>query len=123
MGYFNWISTASFITLNKRGVKTCFQCIIGNTKLIQHQFIKLFVFQLCRIRHSEKNKDRPIKHLKQKLSLENKKRRCYNDVYTSKTILFSLCRHAKLKGFSCLKGCQKRQLRVRHVYKILSLGI
>ena len=25
--YFNWISTASFITLNKRGVKTCFNNI------------------------------------------------------------------------------------------------
>ena len=52
--YFNWISTASFITLNKRGSKTCFNCIIGNTKLIQLRFIKYFVFQLRRISHSEK---------------------------------------------------------------------
>ena len=53
--YFNWISTASFITLNKRGIKTCFNCIIGNTKLIQHRFINSFVFQLGQISHSEKN--------------------------------------------------------------------
>ena len=52
--YFNWISTASFITLNTSGVKKCFNCIIGITKLIQHRFIKLFVFQLGRISHSEK---------------------------------------------------------------------
>ena len=71
--YFNWISTASFIALNKRGVKTCFNCIIDNAKLIQHRFIKSFVFQLGRISHSEKkNMVVPIKHLKQKLSLENK---------------------------------------------------
>ena len=51
--YLNWMSTASSITLNKGGVKTCFHYITGNTKLIQHRFIKSFVFQLCRIRHSE----------------------------------------------------------------------
>ena len=33
--YFNWIFTASFITLNKRGVKNVFQ--------LQHRFIKSFV--------------------------------------------------------------------------------
>ena len=55
--YLNWIrmSTESFITLNKKGVETCFNCIIGNTKLIQHRFIKSFVFQLGRISHSENN--------------------------------------------------------------------
>ena len=52
--YFNWISTGSFITLNKRGVKTCFNSINGNTKLMQHRFIKSFVFQLGRIGYSEK---------------------------------------------------------------------
>ena len=67
--YFNWISTASFITLNKKEVKTCFNCIIGNTKLIQHRFIKPFVFQLDRISHSEK-KVVSIEHLKQNLSLD-----------------------------------------------------
>ena len=56
--YFLWISTASFITLNKRGVKTCFNCVIGNTKLIQRRLIKSYVFQLGQISHSEKNKGR-----------------------------------------------------------------
>ena len=69
--YFNWISTASFITLNKRWVKTSFNCIIGNTKLIQYRFIKSCVFQLGRISHSEKIKVVSIEHLKQKLSLDN----------------------------------------------------
>ena len=49
----------------------CFNCIIGNTKLIQHRFIKYFVFQFGRIRHSEKIKAVFIEHLKQKLSLDN----------------------------------------------------
>ena len=55
--YFNWISTASFVALNKRGVKNVFQLIIDNARLIQHRFIKSFVFQLQvgRISHSEKN--------------------------------------------------------------------
>ena len=71
MAYINWISTALFIALNKRGVKTYFNCIVGNTKLIQHGFIKSFVFQIGRISHSEKIKVISIEHLKQKLSLEN----------------------------------------------------
>ena len=54
--YFNWISTASFITLNKEGSKTCFSCIIGDAKLIQHRFIKSFVLQRGRIGHSKKIK-------------------------------------------------------------------
>ena len=56
--YLNWMFTASIITLNKRGgggLKTCLNCTTGNTKLIQHRFIKSFVFPLCRIRHSKKN--------------------------------------------------------------------
>ena len=71
--YFNWISTVSFITLNKRGVKNVFQLHYWQyQKLIQHPFIKSFVFQLGRISHSEKKiKIVSIKHLKQKLSLEN----------------------------------------------------
>ena len=53
--YFIWISTASFVALNKRGVKkTCFNSINGNTKLMQHWFIKSLVSQLDRIGHSEK---------------------------------------------------------------------
>ena len=58
----------AFITLIKRGVN----CIIGNTKLIQHRFIKSFVFQLSRISLSEKKiKVVSIEHLKQKLSIDN----------------------------------------------------
>ena len=72
MVYFSWISIAPFITLNKRGSKTCVNCIIGKTKLIQHRFIKSFVFQLRRISHSEKKiKVVSIEHLEQKLSLDN----------------------------------------------------
>ena len=55
---FNWIGTASFITLNKRGAKTVFQLHYWQYKLIQHRFIDFFVFQLGRISHSEKNKGR-----------------------------------------------------------------
>ena len=70
----------------------CFNCIIGNAKLIQHRFIKSYVFQLGRIGHSEKKiKVVAIEHKKQKLSLQ------------VKTVLFSLCMHASLKGVSCLK--------------------
>ena len=66
--YLNWISTASLITLKTtEGPKTCFNCIIGNTKLIHYRFIKSFVVQLSGISHSEKS----IEHLKQNLSLDN----------------------------------------------------
>ena len=54
MVFFNWISTASFVALNKRGVKTCFNSINGNTKLMQLRFIKSLVLQLDRIGRSEK---------------------------------------------------------------------
>ena len=56
--YLIWMSTASFITFNNRGVFTCFKCIIGNTKLIQHRFIKSFVFEFGRIAILKKNKGR-----------------------------------------------------------------
>ena len=70
--YFNWISTASSVALNKRGSKTRFNSIISNTKWIQHWIIKSFVFQLGRIGHFEKKKKViSIEHLKQNLSLEN----------------------------------------------------
>ena len=49
--YFNLISIASFVALNKRGV---INSINDNTKLMQHRFIKSFAFQLGRIGHSEK---------------------------------------------------------------------
>ena len=71
--YFNWISTASFVALNKRGgSKTRFNSIICNTKLKQHCILTSFVFQLGRIGHFEKQvKVISIEHLKQTLSLEN----------------------------------------------------
>ena len=69
----------------------CFNCIIGNTQLIQYQFLKSFVFQLVESAILKKIKVVSIEHLKQKLSLDNKCR-CYNDVYKSKTVPFSLCR-------------------------------
>ena len=67
--HLNWISNAAFITFKTReGSKPCFNCIIGNTKMIQLWFIKTFVFQLGRISHSEVVS---IEHLKQKLRLDN----------------------------------------------------
>ena len=66
--YLNWMSTASFIILNKRGVKNVFQLHYWQYKIdIQHQFIKSFVIQLGRISHSEKIKIVSIEHLKQKI--------------------------------------------------------
>ena len=47
--YFNWNFTET-----REGSKTCFNSINGNTILMQHRFIKSFVFQLGRIGHSEK---------------------------------------------------------------------
>ena len=44
--YFNLNSTAFPGALNNGGVKTCFNCSIFNIKLIQHPFIKYFVFHL-----------------------------------------------------------------------------
>ena len=52
--YLNWMSTESFLLSTREGSKMCFNCIIGNTKLIQHRFIKSFVFELGQICHSEK---------------------------------------------------------------------
>ena len=72
--YFNWISIASFVALNKRGVKTRFNSIIRNTKLMQDEdwIIKSFVFQLGRNGHFEKQiKVISIEHLKQNFCLEN----------------------------------------------------
>ena len=55
MLYFNWISTASFIALNKRVVKNdVFQLHYWQYKMDTASF----VFQLGRISHSEKNKGR-----------------------------------------------------------------
>ena len=56
--YFNWISTASFITLNKEGSKTCFNSINGNTKLMQHRFIKSLFTSLIELAILKKDKGR-----------------------------------------------------------------
>ena len=70
--YFNWISTAPFITLNKRGVKNVFQLHYWQYKIDTASVYKVLFFQLGRIRHSEKNKKAiSIEHLKRKLSLDN----------------------------------------------------
>ena len=56
--YFNWISTASFITLNKRGVKNVFQLHYWQYKVDTASVHKVLCFQLSRISHSETNKGR-----------------------------------------------------------------
>ena len=53
--YLNWMSTASFITLIKRGVKNVFQLHYWQYKMDTASFFKSFVFQLGRISHFEKN--------------------------------------------------------------------
>ena len=69
--YFKRISSASFITLNKRGVKNVFQLHYWQYKIDMASCIKSFVFQLGRISHAEKIKIVSIEHSKQKLSLHN----------------------------------------------------
>ena len=54
--YLNWMSTASLISLNKRGVNNVFQLHYWqNKKDTASGFLKSFVFQLGRTSHSEKN--------------------------------------------------------------------
>ena len=69
--FFNWISTASFITLNKRGVKNVFQLHYWQYKINTVSVYKVLRFPAWSISHSEKIKVVSIEHLKQKLSLEN----------------------------------------------------
>ena len=52
--YLNWMSTASFITFNKRGVKNVFQLHYWQYKIDTASVYKSFVFKLCRISYSEK---------------------------------------------------------------------
>ena len=42
--YFNWISTASFIALNKRGIKKVFQLHIWQYKIDTASVYKVFCF-------------------------------------------------------------------------------
>ena len=53
--YFNWISTALFITLNKRGVKNVFQLHYWQYKIDAALVYKVLVFLHGRISHSEKH--------------------------------------------------------------------
>ena len=53
--YLNWMSAASIITLNKRGVKNVFQLHYWQYKIDRAPFfLKSFVFQLGQISNSEK---------------------------------------------------------------------
>ena len=45
--YFNWISTASFITLNKRGVKNVFQLHYWQYKIDTTPVFKVLCFSAC----------------------------------------------------------------------------
>ena len=45
--YFNWISTASFITLNKRGVKNVFQLHYWQYKIDTASVYKVLYFLAC----------------------------------------------------------------------------
>ena len=59
--YINWISTVSLIALNKRGVKIVYRvstALLAMQIVIQHRFIKSFIFQLGKKSHSDKNKGR-----------------------------------------------------------------
>ena len=57
--YLNWMSTASFITLNKRRIKNVFQLHNWQYKMdTASVFLKSFLFQLGRTSHSEKNQGR-----------------------------------------------------------------
>ena len=56
---FNWISTASFVALNKRGVKTVFQLRYWQYKIDTASVHKVFLFSsLVESAMLKKNKDR-----------------------------------------------------------------
>ena len=70
--YFNWISNASFITLNKTGVKNVFQLHYLQYKNDTASVYKFPLFsRFGQISHSKKIKVVSYEHLKQKLSLDN----------------------------------------------------
>ena len=68
--YLNWMSTASFITLNKRGVKNVFQLHYWQYKIDQASFYKVFCFPALSNQIFWK-KIISTEHLKQKLNLDN----------------------------------------------------
>ena len=69
--YFNWISIASVIALNKRGVKNVLQLHYWQYKIDTASVYKFFCFPAwSNLSHAENIKVVSIEHLKQKLSLE-----------------------------------------------------
>ena len=70
--YLNWMSTASFITLNKRGVKNVFQLHYWQYKIDAASVYKVLCFStLVESAILKIIKVVSIEHLKQKLSLDN----------------------------------------------------
>ena len=70
--YFNSISTASFITLNKIGVKNVFQLHYWQYKIDTVSVYKVLCFPALVVSAIQKKiKVVSIKHLKQNLSLDN----------------------------------------------------
>ena len=70
--YSNWMSTASFITLNKRGVKNVFQLHYWQYKNDTASVYKVLYFPaLSNQPLWEKIKVVSFEHMKQKLSLDN----------------------------------------------------
>ena len=56
--YFNWISTASFMTLNKRGVKNVFQLHYWQYKIDTASVYKVLFYSLVESAILKKNKGR-----------------------------------------------------------------
>ena len=69
--YFNLISTALFITLNKRGVKNMFQLHYWQNKIDTVSVYKILCFPAWSNAILKKIKIVSIEYLKQKLSLDN----------------------------------------------------
>ena len=70
--YFNWISTASFITLNRRGVKNVFQLHYWQSKIDTASVYTVLCFSsLVGSDILQKIMVVSIEHFKQKLSLDN----------------------------------------------------
>ena len=67
--YFNWISTASFITLNKRGVKNVFQLHYWQYRIDTAPIYLVLCFPAWSTAILKKLNIVSIKHLKQKLNL------------------------------------------------------
>ena len=70
--YFNWISTASFITINKRGVNNVFQLHYWQCKINTASVYKVLLFSsLVKSAILKKIRVVSIDNFKQKLSLDH----------------------------------------------------